>query len=152
MCSALVVVNVYTEKSHFSVPAGFTVESLDANENAALINAVWPHRDSDSEGFVRGLIEYHGGFGLYPRNSKQPVSWAVVNEFQGLGLLQTLEAERRKGYGCLMVQAFCRLVASRHGDDIMAFVIGTNRASNSLLQSLGFVVTDQCVYLDYMID
>lgn len=140
------------QKHLFSVPDGFTIEPLDAKANAPLINAVWPHRDSESECFVRGLIEYHGGVGLFPDSLQQPVAWAVVNEFQGLGLLQTMSAERRKGYGRLVVQAFCRSVAGRHNADIAAFVIDTNRASNSLLLSLGFLITDHCVYLDYMID
>lgn len=133
-----------------SVPDGFAMQSLDADPNAAAINAVWPHRDSDSEMFVYGMIKYYGGLGLFPIDrSAQPVSWVIMNEFQGMGLLQTAAKERCKGYASLVVKAFCKMVAIEHGSDILAFVIDSNVASNQLMLGLGFRVAGHCMYLDY---
>lgn len=123
---------------------------LDANINAGFINSVWPHRDTESEDFVRGMIDYYGGIGVYSDGNLQPISWVITNEFLGMGLLQTDEKERRKGYAKLVVKSFCRSVAARHQSDIVAFVIDSNESSNGLMLELGFRVTGHCFYFDYM--
>lgn len=109
---------------------------------------------------MHGLIEFFGGVGLFDANivasigeqSHQPVSWVLMNEFQGMGMLQTVESERKKGYASLVVKAFCSRVANEHNDDVVAFVVETNAASQRLLTGLGFEMVGKCVYLDYMCD
>lgn len=61
-------------------------------------------------------------------------------------MLQTIESERKKGYGKFMLKLFCKRQAENENTDCIAFVVQENKSSIALLTSIGFEILTVCYW------
>lgn len=101
------------------------------------INSTWPHRAQGTLGYLTKLLELNGGMGLFLKDTNELCAWVIKNCYGGLGMLQTHEKYRRKGYGSLLIKIFAKMLAER-GIDATGTIYGTNQVSQDLFKSLGF--------------
>ncbi|XP_058788897.1 uncharacterized protein LOC131662916 [Phymastichus coffea] len=124
------------------VPKGCELRRIDES-HIPLIHSLWPHRDVDcpeqSLAFLTTIGRLNGGFGLFSKKDNSVAAWILQCNLGGLGMLQTLDAHRRKGYGALVSMAMAKDIAERDDIDVSCFIIDRNSASQRLFASLGFV-------------
>lgn len=132
-----------TLNSHqfFRVPDECKLGPLDLS-HVELIYSLWPHRLEDhpelSIRLLRSYITENKGLGLFLRKDNSLVSWILVTEWGGLGLLQTVEEHKRKGYGKIITKAMIKMLAEEENLDSILFVVEHNLASRKLFESLGY--------------
>lgn len=85
------------------------------------------------------IARLNGGYGLFSKKDNSLVSWIMQSNLGSLGMLQTLEEYKGKGYGKTVTQAQMRYLAEKEDLDSTVFVVRTNEASQRLFESLGFV-------------
>uniref|UniRef100_A0A0A1XF82 Glycine N-acyltransferase-like protein 2 n=1 Tax=Zeugodacus cucurbitae TaxID=28588 RepID=A0A0A1XF82_ZEUCU len=117
--------------------AGYTVEKLSGN-NAALIHELWPNKKEGSLAYVRGLIELNQTAGIFSDTNGELVAWAFQNDFSGLGILQVLPTEQRKGLGGFLAAYLCKQVAAVEQVHLSAWIVSENFKSKALLGKIGF--------------
>ncbi|KAK9305912.1 hypothetical protein QLX08_003270 [Tetragonisca angustula] len=87
-------------KTKIWIPDECYIKPLD-KLNVPLIHSLWPHKSVKnpelSLKYIATLIELNGGIGLYLKENDSLVSWGIQNDWQGLGMVQTLEEHKRKG-------------------------------------------------------
>lgn len=89
---------------------------------------------------LRTYITANKGIGLFLKKDNTLVSWILETEWGGLGMLQTLEEHKRKGYAKVVTQAMIKEIAKEENLDSVLFIIDTNTSSKRLFESLGFTV------------
>lgn len=105
--------------------------------HAEIMNSVWPHKYENSEKYLATVLELNGGIGLFSKQDNELRSWILKNYFGGLGVLQTANEHRRKGYGTLITKIFSKMLAEE-GYDISAFIVRKNVASQKMFTGLDF--------------
>ncbi|XP_036319445.1 uncharacterized protein LOC118733920 [Rhagoletis pomonella] len=118
---------------------GFKVDKL-STDNAPLIHDLWANKKEGSLGFVSGLIELNETAGIFKVADGELVAWAFQNDFSGLGILQVVEAEQRKGFGGFLAAYLCKQVAAAEQVHLSAWVVSENFKSKALLEKLGFYI------------
>ncbi|XP_058788898.1 uncharacterized protein LOC131662917 [Phymastichus coffea] len=107
-----------------------------------LIHSLWPHRDTrhpeKTLGFLTEIARLNGGYGLFSKQDHSLLAWIFQCSIGGLGILQTLDEHKRKGYGKCVAQAQAKYLAETEGLDVTLFVIQSNLPSQSLFESMGF--------------
>lgn len=88
-------------------------------------------------GQLRSYISAKKGLGLFLKKDNTLVSWIFSTEWGGLGMLQTHEEHRRKGYGKIVTQAMMKKLAEENHDPIL-FILESNKTSQMMFESLGF--------------
>ncbi|RZC34221.1 CKS, FR47, and/or Acetyltransf 1 domain containing protein [Asbolus verrucosus] len=123
-------------KFAITCPPDVHVKKLDPSLGEQ-INSVWPHKFPGSEGFVSDLIEINGGYGLFLKGSDEPVAWVLKHCFGQVGMLQTDDNHKRKGYASLVLKALAKEMG---GEGLWPFgtVLADNSASVGMFQRLGF--------------
>lgn len=53
--------------------------------DAKLINEVWPHKDANSEVYIRSQLALYGGLGIFERESERLLSWSCKNDNLAIG-------------------------------------------------------------------
>ncbi|XP_004529809.1 uncharacterized protein LOC101450908 [Ceratitis capitata] len=119
------------------VKSGYTVKKLNT-ENAALIHELWPNKKEGSLPYVLGLIELNHTVGIFRDDNDELVAWAFQNDFSGLGILQVLPTEQRKGFGALLAATLCKQVAVVEKVHLNAWIVSENFKSKALLEKIGF--------------
>lgn len=112
-------------------------------ENTETICTIYPHRYEGIIPYVENIIELNGGIGLYSKSTGSLLSWVLRNEHGGIGTLQTIASELRKGYGKIVVKAMTRRIADSN-DDVSVFILKDNFKSQKLFLSLGFIKVGEC--------
>lgn len=130
----------------YEIPDNVGIRELGPND-AILIDQNWLYKSRTSQVTVEDLIKLNGGLGIYERSTKELLAWVLINESYAIGRLQTIEEAKRKGYGKLLIKAFCRKIAKNDKVDIIAYINSTNTASRNLFVSLGFKEIGKCSYL-----
>ncbi|XP_039960968.1 uncharacterized protein LOC120775054 [Bactrocera tryoni] len=120
-----------------SLKDGYTVKNLNAN-NASLVHEVWPNKKEGSLAYVSGLIALNQTAGIYRDSDGELVAWAFQNDFSGLGILQVLPTEQRKGFGAFLAAYLCKQVTTVEKVDLSAWIVSENFKSKALLEKLGF--------------
>ncbi|XP_051172666.1 uncharacterized protein LOC127288983 [Leptopilina boulardi] len=109
--------------------------------HVSLIHSVWPHRNEENPELttrqVLSMIKFNGGLGLFSKETKQLLLWAVQSETGAISLVQTIEHCKRKGYGKLITNAFAKQL-SFIGIDSFVFIVDENNISKSMFKSLDF--------------
>ena len=120
-----------------------------------LVKAFWPYSSSTTTAVLRWLI----GETRLPHRcvfvDGEPVSWALVQSYGGIGMLHTREAFRGKGYARLCVDALCAAIfaTGRPGRDEAFCFVGTgNRSSQSVFRQLGFRVSHDAHWIVWIPD
>lgn len=120
-----------------NVPENVLIAPLKIT-NSKTISEIYPHNYNGMIPYVENIIELNGGFGLFSKSTGKLLSWALRNEHGGIGTLQTIESEMRKGYGKIVVKALTRQIADSN-DDVNVFILKDNFRSQNLFLSLGFI-------------
>lgn len=106
------------------------------------MHSVYPHRDDKCPEktleFLMTIVRLNGGYGLFLKKDNSLVSWILHCNFGGLGILQTLDEHKRKGYGKTVARALMKYLAEKENLDVTSFVIQANKPSRKLFESLGF--------------
>lgn len=127
-------------KVPIDVPKECYLRELNISD-VPLIHSVWPHKDPErpdlSHKYLSTMVERNGGVGLVLKSDDSLISWALHTDWNGMGMLQTLEEHKQKGYAKVVVNAFAKRLAERRISTTL-FIIEGNTASESLFQKLGF--------------
>lgn len=106
-------------------------------EDVEIIEPVWPHRNGSSKFYLASLIAANGGFGLYSKLDGTLCSWVIKNNFGGMGILQTSQEHKRKGYGRILAKHFSKYWTKK-GLHVYCFIVTHNNASVQLFEQLGY--------------
>ncbi|KAH8413100.1 hypothetical protein KR009_007933 [Drosophila setifemur] len=132
-------------KLKVKAPQGFVLRSLSVAD-APLVNHEWPNHHLGSLYFIERQIRLCVSVGLYDEASQDLVAWCIRLQGGYLGALQVRETHKRRGFGSLVTREISHRLALR-GEDVMALVGFSNKASSGMFSKLGFTVIDQCLWL-----
>jgi hypothetical protein len=107
------------------------------SSDAEFVNSNWTFRDEKSEIWVESLICINGGYALIDEITKEILSYAILNDHTGIGVLTTIEKAKRKGYAEAVTKFVAKEITSR-GISPIAFIQDKNFKSINLFQKLGF--------------
>lgn len=105
--------------------------------DAAYCNSLWKYHSTNSEFFLKSLIAVHGGYGLRDKETKELLSFAIINDHLAIGMLTTVEKAQKKGYGRLVVKYLAKKIAEK-GYFPLAFMDQKNEVSYKTFSKLGF--------------
>lgn len=109
---------------------------LDEND-AVLCNSLWKYKNEKSELWVKSLIFIHGGYALRDKFTNEILSYAIINDHLAIGVLNTVEKAKRKGYAGIVVK-FIAMKLAEKGIMPHVYVNKTNDQGYKLFQKLGF--------------
>lgn len=119
-----------------------------------LVRAFWPYSGSTTTRVLRWLIgetQMHRCVFV----DGEPVCWALVQSYGGIGMLHTREAFRGQGYARLCVDSLCAAIfaTGQPGRNEAFCFVGTgNRSSQSVFRQLGFSVTHDAHWIVWIPD
>ncbi|XP_014294516.1 uncharacterized protein [Halyomorpha halys] len=116
------------------LPEGVEIRQLSP-EHAEIIDNEWPHKSPGSKEVIARQIMFNFGLGLF--RGDDLLSWAVHFFYGGIGAVQTLESERRKGYGKAVVEAITKKLGEMQ-NDVHLNVVEGNESAEAFFKSLGF--------------
>ena len=109
--------------------------------DVAKIHFEWPHKEVEhpelSTRYIGTMVEMNGGLGLYLKRDDCLVSWAVHNDFHGIGMLQTLEEHKGKGYAKVITNAIAKKLGEQ-GISPTLFIVNGNVTSETLFKHLNW--------------
>ncbi|KAF2894192.1 hypothetical protein ILUMI_11982 [Ignelater luminosus] len=126
-------------------PPEVYIDTLDSS-HAELINFHWPHKYKDSENYIATLIEMNGGYGVFLKSNGALVTW-IVRNLLGLGILQTLDEYKRRGYGSLITKVLSKEIG-KEGLDPMGSVLKSNISSQRMFQNIGFEILGSVTFTE----
>ncbi|CAH1390455.1 unnamed protein product [Nezara viridula] len=116
------------------LPEGVEIRPLSP-EHADQINEIWPHRYPGSRDLIAEIITLNFGLGLFRGSSL--LSCAIHWYYGGLGVVQTVDTEKRKGYGRAVVEAATRKLGMMQ-IDVHLIIVSGNKVAEAFFKSLGF--------------
>ena len=122
----------------YVVPDEVELRQLETEE-AKLINSEWPYRYTGSEGFIASLINLNGGYGIYLKQTNELVSWILLIECFGLGLLQTIEKYQGNGYARILIRALSIKISCNYNEDVILFASHSKPKTVELYLRNGFL-------------
>uniref|UniRef100_A0A0P4VUW4 N-acetyltransferase domain-containing protein n=1 Tax=Rhodnius neglectus TaxID=72488 RepID=A0A0P4VUW4_9HEMI len=131
-------------KFDVKVPEEMRLDKLE-KEHAEKINSVWPFRTEDSEKLIEMMMWVNFGRGLFKSNGEL-VAWAFYWYYGALGVVHTVENERRQGYGKIVVQAVCKEMGLL-GLDVHLNIAEGNTVSEAFFKDLGFKHAFNCIFV-----
>ncbi|CAK9833148.1 hypothetical protein ANTRET_LOCUS9875 [Anthophora retusa] len=124
------------------IPDECYIKPLNKSD-VSLIHSIWPHRDPKypelSTKYLSTLIELNGGVGLYLKEDNSLISWAIQNDWHGLGIVQTVEKYKRKGHAKTVVNVLSKKLG-KQGISTTLFIVKGNIASETMFKNLGWTV------------
>ncbi|XP_072942577.1 uncharacterized protein [Epargyreus clarus] len=130
-----------------SLPQGLSFEPLPL-KYANLVASTWPHGYPNCHLFFEILIKAKMGYGLF-RDGKL-ISWVLIRESGSLLHLYTVQEERKKGYGELVLKLISD-VLRKEGKHVLAFCAAGNDNAAKLYQKLNFEAVgnpDWCTFTE----
>lgn len=88
----------------------------------------------------------NGGYGVFLKSNGALVAWTVRN-LLGLGILQTLDTYKRRGYGSLITKVLSKEIGTE-GLDPMGSVLKSNISSQRMFKSIGFEILDSVTFTE----
>lgn len=127
----------------YRAPEGTYLGTLSTKHTAQVFN-VWPHRLDSNISYIEEMLANNGGCGLFDKNDDSLMAWITRNDYGALGILQTEEKHKRKGYASIVTKYFSKELAL-NGIDPTCYIVIKNSASEILFTKLGFsVVSYMC--------
>uniref|UniRef100_A0A0A9WW50 Glycine N-acyltransferase-like protein 3 n=1 Tax=Lygus hesperus TaxID=30085 RepID=A0A0A9WW50_LYGHE len=117
-------------------PHGTYVSFLN-EAHAKEVDRIWPHRYDGSLDLISSMIRVNFGMGLFDSETNELMAWALHWFYGAIGVLQTKDQHKKKGYAATVVKAISREIA-RRGDDVFLNIIPGNTPSINLVEKLGF--------------
>ncbi|KAG5894606.1 hypothetical protein JTB14_026137 [Gonioctena quinquepunctata] len=111
-----------------------------------LVSSHWPHRFPRCEEYIAAFIENNGGFGLFLKSTNELIAWVLKTGVGKIGVLETVEAHRKKGYASILTKTLSKEIALE-GENPTTNVLDTNIASMKLMEKLGFRNVGLCYYI-----
>lgn len=105
-------------------------------EDSTTINEAWPYKYPGSSSFIKSLIQFNGGLGIYKNN--EIISWIIHIECFGLGLLQTLDEYQGKGYARFLTRALTKKISRKYDEDVILFASYSKPKTVDLYIRYGF--------------
>ncbi|XP_044739402.1 uncharacterized protein LOC123300787 [Chrysoperla carnea] len=115
-------------------------------EHAEKIYRSWTYNGHRSVEYVASLIKNNNCFGIFHENDRTLMAWVLLREFGVLGILQTDEKYKRRGYATVVTKALCKKIAENNADSI-CYINVENTASKKLFESLGFKAIDYYAWM-----
>ncbi|XP_055586625.1 uncharacterized protein LOC129739224 isoform X2 [Uranotaenia lowii] len=84
-CSYFTLDKNIAAQFEFNVPDDVVLKEIDTSY-AEFMNEHWPHRYLHSSKYIRFLIQFNGGLGLFDKSTGDLIGWVLKNEFAGVGL------------------------------------------------------------------
>ena len=142
------VINIKNLKIVFtSVPDDCYLKILEES-HVPLIHSLWPFRDEENPEitlkYLMTVVRLNKGIGLFSKDNNELLSWILHTEMGGLGVLQTVENCKRKGYAKVVINALAKDLAMK-GVDPTLFVVQGNIPSEKLFTSLNWKVINPIV-------
>lgn len=116
------------------LPEGVEIRKLTP-DHADIIDEVWPHKFPGSKEMLVKQITFNFGLGVF--RGDDLLSWAIHFFYGGIGAVQTLESEKRKGYGKAVVEAITKKLGELQ-NDVHLNVVEGNESGEAFFKSLGF--------------
>lgn len=85
--------------------------------------------------------------GLFSGKEKTLLSWILTNDNFAIGILQTIETERKKGLAKLLLSLYSKHLAQSENIDLFAYIDFRNMPSLKLFQSIGFEMFGQAKWI-----
>lgn len=105
-------------------------------DHIALVTSLWPRKFPNFNEYLISIIEQNDCFGVY-LPSGALVSWILQMEMGNIGIVQTVEVHRKKGYGSLLVKRLAREIAEED-EDPTVFIETTDQPNQVFFEKLGF--------------
>lgn len=106
------------------------------------IHALWPHRNLRnpelSTEYLATMARLNRGLGFFLKEKNTLVSWILHTEIGSLGMLQTVDEHKCKGYGKKIVKAMVKELAAEENLDSTLFIVENNTPSIKIFESLGY--------------
>lgn len=133
--------------SFFRCPSEVYIKKLNS-DNAIVINDSWPHKFDGSLRYVKTLIKINGGVGIFLKDTNTMVAWILKYHTGEMGLLQTIDGHKRKGYASVITKFIAKDIA-KGGHTPTATILTDNFASRNMFKKLGFSLIDQTTVMQY---
>ncbi|XP_023016215.2 uncharacterized protein [Leptinotarsa decemlineata] len=111
-----------------------------------IVNTFWSNAFPGSDEYVTAFIENNGGIGLFFESTNELVSWVLKTGVGKIGLLQTAQNHRKKGYASILTKLLSKQIAEG-GENPTTNVLITNKASIKLMEKLGMQNVGTCYYI-----
>lgn len=135
---------------YFSIPEGTKLSFLNDSHIKEVLQ-LWRYSFDGAEELLSTVFKHNFGLGLFDCASGELMSWAAQMYYGGLGLLQTKDHHKKKGYGKTVLKATAKEMAKR-GYDVHLVVLGTNIASRALTEKCNFRLVDNAIWIDKVDD
>lgn len=124
-----------------------TLDKLDVD----LVHSEWPlkslEQPEESKRFLSTLIEMNTGVGLYLKEDNTLVSWALHNDWHGLGIVQTMEQHKRKGYAKTVSSSLAKTLGMQD-ISVILFIVENNLSSEKMFKNLGWKRISSIVWMN----
>uniref|UniRef100_A0A1Q3FP93 N-acetyltransferase domain-containing protein n=1 Tax=Culex tarsalis TaxID=7177 RepID=A0A1Q3FP93_CULTA len=136
-CSYYLISKEEALQFQYEIPPNLVLKDLNT-AYTDLMNERWPHRYPNSEKYIRLMIEFNRGLGLFNADNDDLAGWVLKNEFAGVGHLQIMPDYRRKGLGEILAKAMTKRIAQEDNGPVNAFIVDKNAASIRLFLKIGY--------------
>lgn len=129
-----------------NIPNDVCIKPL-TSENISLVNELWSSKYDGSEQFLRIIHKMGKSYGVFIKGTQELASWIFKNHLGQLGVLQTVEKHKRKGYGSLLTLFMSKEVA-KEGLDPVGMVLTCNQSSKTMFENCGFVSINRVKFIE----
>ncbi|RZC35143.1 FR47 and/or Acetyltransf 1 domain containing protein, partial [Asbolus verrucosus] len=133
------------KKLTIECPPDIYVDKLELSMTKQ-VNTAWPHRFEGSENYVSTFIETNGGYGVFLKATNELVAWGLNHTLGHLGLLQTAERHKKKGYGSLIARVLSKEIGEG-GHWPVGTVLVDNKVSMKMFEKMGFRNIGICTFI-----
>jgi len=128
---------------HIEIPTGTEIRELTP-DHSSRCNSIWDFRYEGSEVLINSLIELNGGLGLFDKSTNELLSYALINDSLAIGMLNTVNHARGKGYAALVTKLISIKIAQDFNIHSTAYIDHSRTSSNKLFEKLGFKKIGDC--------
>lgn len=88
--------------------------------------------------YIRTLIKVNGGIAITDINTGEILSFGLINDLMAIGVLNTVEKARGKGYAEIIVKMLSKALVESFNIRPTTFISSKNFKSINLFTKLGF--------------
>lgn len=133
-------------KQQNSVPEGIVLRPL-LESDSKFCNSLWAYRNDNSELYARSLINIYGGLALCDKKTGEILSFGVINDHLAIGMMNTVEKARGKGYAGVITKALSKKILEDFDLPPIAFFETANASSRRVFEKIGFKKIGDCDWI-----